>query len=133
MEAVTPFHYRSFPLSLHAGKGALDQLRGEVDRAKAKRAFVVCGKSVAGKTDLIARVKANLGDKFAGVFDGVVASSPLPSVLAGTAAAREAGADLIVAVGGGSAMVTPARSSSFWQKRATSTRSARNTRPARLP
>lgn len=106
MEAVTPFHYRSFPLSLHAGKGTLDQLRGEVDRAKAKRAFVVCGKSVAGKTDLIARVKANLGDKFAGVFDGVVASSPLPSVLAGTAAAREAGADLIVAVGGGSAMVT---------------------------
>ncbi len=106
MEAVTPFHYRSFPLSLHAGKGTLDQLRGEVDRARAKRAFVVCGKSVASKTDLIARVKANLGDKFAGVFDGVVASSPLPSVLAGTAAAREAGADLIVAVGGGSAMVT---------------------------
>lgn len=106
MEAVNPFRYRSFPLSLHAGKGALDQLRGEVDRARAKRAFVVCGKSVATRTDLVARVKANLGDKFAGVFDGVAASSPLPSVLAGTAAAREAGADLIVAVGGGSAMVT---------------------------
>jgi alcohol dehydrogenase class IV len=106
MEAVTPFRYRSFPLSLHAGKGALDQLRGEVDRAKAKRALVVCGKSVASRTDLIARVKANLGDKFVGVFDGVVASSPLPSVLAGTAAARDAKTDLIVAVGGGSAMVT---------------------------
>lgn len=106
MEAVAPFRYRSFPLSLHAGRGALDQLCDEVDRAKAKRAFVVCGKSVASKTDLIARVKANLGDKFAGVFDGVAASSPLPSVLAGTAAAREAKADLIVAVGGGSAMVT---------------------------
>lgn len=106
MEAVTPFRHRSFPLSIHAGKGALDELRGEVDRAKAKRAFVVCGKSVASKTDLIARVKANLGDKFAGVFDEVVASSPLPSVLAGTAAAREAKADLIVAAGGGSAMVT---------------------------
>lgn len=106
MEAVNPFRYRSFPLSLHAGKGALDQLRGEVDRARAKRAFVVCGKSVATRTDLVARVKANLGDKFGGAFDGVVASSPLPSVLAGTAAAREAGADLIVAVGGGSAMVT---------------------------
>jgi alcohol dehydrogenase class IV len=106
MEAVTPFRYRSFPLSLHAGRGALEQLRSEVDRARAKRAFVVCGKSVATKTDLIARVKANLGDTFAGVFDGVVASSPLPAVLAGTAAAREAQADLIVAVGGGSAMVT---------------------------
>ena len=106
MEAATPFRHRSFPLSIHAGKGALDELRGEVDRAKAKRAFVVCGKSVARKTDLIARVKANLGDRFAGVFDGVEVSSPLPPVLGGAAAAREAGADLIVAVGGGSAMVT---------------------------
>ena len=106
MEAATPFRHRSFPLSIHAGKGALDELRGEVDRTKAKRAFVVCGKSVARKTDLIARVKANLGDRFAGVFDGVEVSSPLPSVLGGAAAAREAGADLIVAVGGGSAMVT---------------------------
>ena len=45
MEAATPFRHRSFPLSIHAGKGALDELRGEVDRTKAKRAFVVCGKS----------------------------------------------------------------------------------------
>ena len=106
MEAATPFRHRSFPLSIHAGKGALSELRAEVDRTKAQRAFVVCGKSVANKTDLIARVSANLGDKFAGVFDGVETSSPLPSVRAGAAAAREAGADLLVAVGGGSAMVT---------------------------
>lgn len=106
METATPFRHRSFPLSLHAGKDALKELRGEVDRAKGKRAFVVCGKSVANKTDLIARVKANVGDKFAGVFDGVETSSPLPSVRAGAAAAREAGADVIIAVGGGSAMVT---------------------------
>ncbi len=106
MEAVTPFRYRSFPLSIHAGKGALDELSGEVDRHKAKRAFIVCGKSVARKTDLVTRIEANLGDRFAGVFDGVETSSPLPSVLAGAAAARDAGADLIVAVGGGSAMVT---------------------------
>jgi alcohol dehydrogenase class IV len=106
MEAAIPFRHRSFPLSIHAGKGAMNELRGEVDRTKAKRAFVVCGKSVANKTDLVARVQANLGDKFAGIFDGVETSSPLPSVRAGAAAAREAGADLIVAVGGGSAMVT---------------------------
>jgi len=106
MEAVKPFRYRSFPLSIHAGKDALDELRGEVDRHKAKRAFVVCDKSVAHNTDLIARIKANLDDRFAGLFAGVEASSPLPSVLEGTAAAREARADLIVAVGGGSAMVT---------------------------
>jgi alcohol dehydrogenase class IV len=106
METAASFRHRSFPLSLHAGKDAINELRGEVDRARSKRAFVVCGKSVAHKTHLIARVTSNLGDKFAGVFDCVETSSPLPSVRAGAAAAREAGADLIVAVGGGSAMVT---------------------------
>ena len=106
MEPAVPFRHRSYPLSIHAGKGALNELRAEVNRARAKRALVVCGKSVAGKTDLIERIKVNLGETFAGVFAGVETSSPLPSVQAGAAAAREAGADLIVAVGGGSAMVT---------------------------
>jgi alcohol dehydrogenase class IV len=106
MDTVTPFRYRSYRLNIHAGKGALNELRGEVDRNKAKRAFIVCGQSVAQKTDLIERVKASLEDKFAGLFDCVEASSPLPSVLQGAAAARKARADLIVAVGGGSAMVT---------------------------
>ncbi len=106
METATPFKHRSFPLSIHAGKDALNELQGEVRRTKAKRAFVVCGKSVAHKTDLVNRVQAHLGDYYAGIFDGVETSSPLPSVRNGVTAAREAGADLIVAVGGGSAMVT---------------------------
>jgi alcohol dehydrogenase class IV len=106
MEPVAAFRHRSYRLNIHAGKGALKELRGEVDRAKAKRVFVVCGQSIAHKTDLLERVKANLEEKFAGLFDRVEASSPLPSVLQGAAAAREAKADLIVAIGGGSAMVT---------------------------
>jgi alcohol dehydrogenase class IV len=106
MEPVTPFRYRSYRLSIHAGKGALDKLQGEVERHKSKRAFVVCGQSVATKTDLVSRIKSNLGDRYAGAFEGVEGKSPLPSVQKGAAAAREAGADLIVAVGGGSAMVT---------------------------
>lgn len=106
MEAISPFQHRSYPLSLHAGKSAMDKLRHEVDRAKARRAFVICGKSVAGNSDLMARIATNLGDRYAGTFPGVETSSPLPAVLAGVAAAREARADLIVAVGGGSAMVT---------------------------
>src|SRR5689334_13699775 len=106
MEPSGPFRYRSYRLNIHAGKGTLKELRGEVDRAKAKRAFIVCGQCVAGKTDLLERVKSDLGDNYAGAFDRVAASSPLPSVRQGAAAARQAGADLIVAVGGGSAMVT---------------------------
>jgi alcohol dehydrogenase class IV len=113
MQAAAPFRYRSFALSIHAGKGALDQLRGEVDRTKAKRAFVICGKSVATRTDLVARVKDNLAEKFAGIFDGVETSSPLPAVARGTAAR--------------------AQSSSCLPKRVTFTRSAPSILPAASP
>ncbi|HAL48840.1 MAG TPA: alcohol dehydrogenase, partial [Dehalococcoidia bacterium] len=62
---------------------------------------VVCGQTVARRTDLLDRVRDELGERYAGEFDGVQTSSPLPSVEAGVAAARDASADLIVAVGGG--------------------------------
>ena len=47
-----------------------------------------------------------LGERYAGVFDGVQAGSPLPAVEKGAAMAAETGADLLVALGGGSAVVT---------------------------
>jgi alcohol dehydrogenase class IV len=50
------------------------------------------------------RVKEALGGRFASVFDGVEASSPFPSVELGIAAARAAEADIIIGVGGGSAV-----------------------------
>jgi hypothetical protein len=43
-----------------------------------------------------------LGDGCAGVFDEIEKDSTLPSVLAATAAARAANADLLISVGGGS-------------------------------
>jgi maleylacetate reductase len=45
---------------------------------------------------------ADLGALCAGVFSGIGAHSPREGVVAGAAAAREAGADLLVALGGGS-------------------------------
>ncbi|MEO0682054.1 MAG: iron-containing alcohol dehydrogenase, partial [Pseudomonadota bacterium] len=50
----------------------------------------------------IARIEAALGDRLAGVHAGVAPHVPRPDVMAAAAAAREAQADLIVAVGGGS-------------------------------
>jgi alcohol dehydrogenase class IV len=57
-------------------------------------------------------VQSALGESFGGLFDGVAAHSPLPAVLAGTARLRDLKADAVVAVGGGSAVVT-ARASSI--------------------
>ena len=100
------FRSVALPVRVHGGPNVLSRLADEVDRLRAQRVFVVCGQTVAHKTDLLDRVKEALGDKFAGVFDAVQASSPLPSVELATAQARDAEANLIVALGGGSAVVT---------------------------
>lgn len=99
------FRAVSYPLRLHAGLDALDQLEAEVKRQKAQRAFVVCGRSVATKTHLLDRIQKQLGPLYAGVFDAMDKDSTWPAVEHGTAAARDAGADLLIAVGGGSVIV----------------------------
>ncbi len=104
--ATEQFRSVGYPIRIHGGTGVLSRLGEEVGRARGKRAFVVCGQTVAHRTDLPGRVKDALGDRFAGVFDGVQAGSPLPSVELGVAAASDAGADTIIALGGGSAVVT---------------------------
>lgn len=99
------FRAVSYPLRLHAGLDALDQLETEVKRQNVQRAFVVCGRTVASKTNLLDRIRRQLGSLYAGVFDAMDKDSTWPAVERGTAAAREAGADLLIAVGGGSVIV----------------------------
>ncbi len=96
------FRAVSYPVRLFSGQGALNSLRAEVARHGAKRAFIVCGRSVSRKTPLIDSMRERLGDAFAGVYDEMEKDSPLAPVLAARDAARAAGADLVIAVGGGS-------------------------------
>jgi alcohol dehydrogenase class IV len=87
-------------------------LQDELGRAGAKRAVLFCGHSIASDAALIERITTAIGDRYAGLFDGVKAHSPLPAVLAGTARLRDLNADAVIAIGGGSAIVT-ARASSI--------------------
>ena len=105
-DVLDSFRFVGYPVRVHAGPDAISKLADEVDRLGAKRILVVCGKSVATKTDLIDRVQDALGERVAGVFSGGKTGSPVTSVLEGVAAARKVDADGIVAVGGGSAVVT---------------------------
>ena len=105
MDLVTSFRYTGSAARVFGGQEALAQLPAEVQRAGARRVFVLCGQSVA-RSGLLARVEGLLGGAHARTFDRVQAESPLPSVLSAVAAARDAEADLIVALGGGSAVVT---------------------------
>lgn len=96
----------SFNCRLYFGDMVIENsLREAVDRVGAKRAFVVCSRSVNRRTDTVARIAAALGEHFAGVFDETEKDSTYASVVAATAAAKEARADLLIAVGGGSVVV----------------------------
>src|SRR5262245_55018337 len=83
------------------GRPAGAALRAEAERLGARRVFVTTSKSVA-QSALLADVVGELGDRYAGVYAGITAHSPRPCVIEGAALARQAGADLLVAVGGGS-------------------------------
>jgi alcohol dehydrogenase class IV len=96
------FRAVGYPLRVYSGRDALENLPAELKRRGASRAFIVCGRSVSRTTPLITRLRKILGDSLAGVFDEMAKESPLSAVTAAADAAREARADLLIAVGAGS-------------------------------
>jgi alcohol dehydrogenase class IV len=83
---------------VHFGVGSLEELEGEA-RSNG-RAFVVTGRSLKEKTDLVRRVEALLAEKHAGTYSSVGQHTPGSAVEEAAKAARDA--DLLVSVGGGS-------------------------------
>ena len=103
---VSPYVYDfraiSYAARVYSGANALAELPAELRRLRAKRAYIVCGRSVSRKTDLIARIRTILGDSCAGVYDEMGKDTPMKDVFAARDGARAAGADLLIAVGAGS-------------------------------
>jgi len=88
------------------GDGALEALPRELARVGAHRAVVICAPSVAAHTDAMGRLHDVLGERFAGQFEGVEQHSPLPSVERARVFLADHHADAVIAVGGGSSVVT---------------------------
>jgi alcohol dehydrogenase class IV len=106
MQPTGSFRHATPELRVYYGGNCLNQLGGELQRAGCRRPIIFCGQSIARARGCIDLIMAATGDSCAGVFDGVQAHSPLPAVLAGRDALRHTQADAVIAVGGGSTVVS---------------------------
>jgi maleylacetate reductase len=88
------------------GRPAADAAVEEVARIGATRVFIVASKSLMRNTPVIRTIADALGPRYVGVFDGCVQHSPRASVIAAASAIRAAAPDLILTVGGGTAIDT---------------------------
>lgn len=86
------------------GRPALEAVVELAGAFGASRLMIVSTASLSGPGGLATALAHGLGTRCVGVYAGVTAHSPRESVIAGAAMARTAGADLLVAVGGGSAI-----------------------------
>ncbi|MFH1169074.1 MAG: iron-containing alcohol dehydrogenase, partial [Chloroflexota bacterium] len=84
------------------GRGSLEQLKTKVAELGARRALIVTVPPIVTETGFVERIKGLLGESCAGVFSGVVQHVPRQCVIAGARAAREAGADMLISLGGSS-------------------------------
>lgn len=99
------FQHITPPLRLYHGPDSLAHLGRELDRIKSQRAIVVCGDWLA-KGPLFERIRVALGSRCAGVYADVLGHSPVASVEDAAMLLRRVEADAVIAVGGGSAIVT---------------------------
>ncbi|MGF6372878.1 alcohol dehydrogenase class IV [Paraburkholderia sp. RAU6.4a] len=98
------FQHITPPLRLFSGPDSFDALGRELERIGSRRAVVFCGPWAEGP--LLNAVRAGMGDRCAGVYAGVLAHSPVASVEEAAGELRRFEADAVVALGGGSAIVT---------------------------
>ena len=84
------------------GEPAAAAVAKQATRLGAERVFLMVSGTLNRETDEIAKIRAALGNRCAGVFAAMPAHTPRSAVVAAANQAREAKADLIATVGGGS-------------------------------
>jgi maleylacetate reductase len=84
------------------GTPLAEALAQEIERIGANAVYVLASGTLARQTDVIDRVRDLLGNKLAGVCTKIGAHTPRNDVVAAANAAREARADALLTVGGGS-------------------------------
>ena len=101
MRAPGSYQYPPMDFVIY-GKPAAEALREEAERLNAQRVFLIASRTLNTKTDEIEKIRAALKDRYAGTFDGIPQHTTREVVVQAAAHGRDAKADLIVAIGGGS-------------------------------
>ena len=96
---MDPFVYKSSPLRVVFGEGTSARLAEEAELLAIRRALVL---TTPGHERLGREMAEQLGDRFAALFAGAVMHTPVGVTDDAVKRAREAKADGVVAVGGGS-------------------------------
>ncbi|MGE0260806.1 MAG: iron-containing alcohol dehydrogenase [Alphaproteobacteria bacterium] len=95
--------YRFPPMeSIVYGRPFAEALKEQVEQSGAHAVFLLASGTLNRDTDMVGQVRQTLGNRLAGVFARIRAHTPRIDVVAAANAARDAGADLVVTLGGGS-------------------------------
>jgi alcohol dehydrogenase class IV len=86
------------------GRGRASELSAVLGDRGLDDALVVCGSNVGANDDLMGPVREGLGDRLAGVFDGTTPDKRVETAYDLLDKRAEVGADVLVAVGGGSSL-----------------------------
>src|SRR5258708_24956495 len=84
------------------GRPAAEAVVEQLDRLNAVRAFLMVSGTLNRETDEIGKIRRALGARCVATFHAMPAHTPRPAVIAATNQARDADADIIVTIGGGS-------------------------------
>ncbi|TWT04993.1 iron-containing alcohol dehydrogenase [Reyranella sp. CPCC 100927] len=84
------------------GRACADVVAEEATRLGATRIFVIASGTLNRTTDVVSRLVTGLGNRHATTWDRIAAHTPRTDCVEAANAARDAKADLIVTIGGGS-------------------------------
>src|SRR6266403_337627 len=84
------------------GNPAAEAVLGEAERLGAKRVYLIASRTLNTTTDEIEKIRKALGDRYATTFDGIPQHTTRDVVTQIARQAKDAQADLVVAIGGGS-------------------------------
>lgn len=100
MIAGTKLHFQQERIIY--GRPAADVIAEEAERLEAHRVFLVCSRHLAGGNGPTAAIAKALGPRHAGTYGKAQSHTPKEIVVEAANQARDAKADLLVSIGGGS-------------------------------